>query len=93
MSGEWGVRARKLATCHEKLRLSPDALAYQWLREGPAGNIRKQKNKKYTFKAGMYMKTKDSLTNCPKKVGHLCIRFGHFCPTDTHFAEIRRELR
>ena len=33
---------------------------------GPRG-----KNKFFTFKAGMYMKTKDSKTNCPFYVGHL----------------------
>jgi hypothetical protein len=40
-----------------------------------------------TFKAGMSMKTNNSLTKCPKKVGHFCITFGHFRRSDTNFAE------
>jgi ATP-dependent HslUV protease subunit HslV len=40
----------------------------------------------------MYMKTKEVLTKCPKKVGHLLLTFGHFRQTDTNFAEIRGEF-
>jgi hypothetical protein len=40
----------------------------------------------------MYMKTKETLTICPKKVGHLLLSFGHFRQTDADFAEIRGEL-
>jgi hypothetical protein len=56
------------------------------------GNTAKQKNKKSTFKAGMYMKTKETQTICPKKVGHFCLSFGHFRLTNTSFTEIPGEL-
>jgi hypothetical protein len=38
------------------------------------------------------VKTNKSMTKCPGKIGHLCIRFGHFRLTDTNFAEIRGEF-
>jgi hypothetical protein len=53
----------------------------------PAGG---KKIKKCTNEAGMYMKTHESLTLSPEKVGHLCLRFGHLRLTDTDFAENRR---
>jgi hypothetical protein len=73
-------------------RLAPDMAPYQLLWEGPAGNTAKKKNKKSTFKAGMCMKTKETLTICPKTVGHFCLSFGHFRLTDTNFSEFRGEF-
>src|SRR5208283_2556445 len=73
-------------------QLAPDVAPYQCFREGPAGNTAKKKNKNSTFKAGMCMKTKETQTICPKKVGHFCLSFGHFRLTDMSFAEIRGEL-
>jgi hypothetical protein len=39
----------------------------------------------------MYEKNK-YLTKCPAKIGHLCLRFGHFRLSETNFAEIRCEF-
>ncbi len=33
------------------------------------------------------MKTNKRRTQCPEKIGHLCLRFGHFCLTEASFAE------
>ena len=50
--------------------------------------LRQASKKRYiTFEAGMCMKTKERLIQCPKKIGHLGLNFGHFCLTDGHFAE------
>lgn len=35
----------------------------------------------------MSMKTNKRRTQCPEKIGHLCLRFGHFCLTEASFAE------
>ena len=61
-----------------------------WRRWGKRGGGEPRKRKIFTIKAGMCMKTKETKTKCLKKVGHLCLRFGHFCLTDTSFAENRR---
>jgi hypothetical protein len=45
-----------------------------------------EKEKKLT-KAGMYMKTKQGATKCPRKDGHFCISFGHFFITFGHFRQ------
>jgi hypothetical protein len=37
------------------------------------GILREKEIKKNTFKAGMYMKTNNSKTNCPEKIGHFCL--------------------
>jgi len=87
--GNWSAQGY---ICHEGPRLSPDVPPYQRLREGPAGNTGKQKNKKSTFKAGMCMKTNKTRTKCPEKIRHFCLSFGHFRLTDLNFAEIRGEL-
>ena len=43
----------------------------------------------FTFEAGMCMKTKGRQMKCPKRIGHLCLTFGHLRRTDTDFAEFR----
>jgi hypothetical protein len=53
-----------------------------YILEGSTGDTTKKDFKKYTFKAGMCMKTNKTRTKCPKKVGHLR-------QTDTRFAENR----
>jgi hypothetical protein len=50
------------------LLLAPDVVPYQYLREGPAGETAKRDLKKYTFKAGMCMKTNKYRTQCPEKI-------------------------
>jgi hypothetical protein len=67
------------------LLLAPDVASYQCLREGPAGETAKKDLRKYTFKAGMCMKTNKTTTKCPK-------RNGHFRLADTNFAEICGEF-
>jgi hypothetical protein len=57
----------------------------------PGGAPERDFNKN-TFKAGMYMKTNNYKTNCPEKVGHLCLRFGHFRLTAINLAEIRSDF-
>ena len=42
---------------------------------------------KYTFEAGMSLKTKDHKTQCPKQNRLLGPNFRHFYVTDAHFAE------
>ena len=56
------------------------------------GILQKKILKKNTFEAGICMKTNNSMTKCPEQIGHLCLRFGHFCLTDTNYAEIRCEF-
>jgi hypothetical protein len=77
---------------NERPRLSPDVPPYQCFREGPAGNTAKKDVNKNAFEAGICMKTNKSMTKCLEKIGHLCLRFGHFRLTDANFAEIRREF-
>jgi len=66
--------------------------ALSMLSEGPAGTLEKKILKQNTFEAGICMKTNKSMTKCPTQSGHLCLRFGHFCLTETNFAEIRGEF-
>jgi hypothetical protein len=62
-----------------------------WGRSGGESCMKKILNKN-TFEAGIYMKTNKYLTKCPEKIGHLCLRFGHFRLSETNFAEIRGEF-
>ncbi len=42
---------------------------------------------KYTFEAGISMKTKEHKTQCPTENRHLGLNFRHLRRTETHFAE------
>jgi hypothetical protein len=55
-----------------------------------AAHFRQREQKriiKYTFEAGMSLKTKDHKTQCPKQNRLLGPNFRHFYVTDAHFAE------
>jgi hypothetical protein len=57
--------------------LEPNVASYQCFREGPGGNSAKKEIKLSTFKAGMYMKTKDNMTICPEKRRKFCVSAGY----------------
>ena len=46
-----------------------------------------KRNIKYTFEAGMCMKTKEHKTQCPNRNRHLGLNFRHLRRTEIHFAE------
>jgi hypothetical protein len=88
MGGEWGIRALKDSPALKDLnfrRMCRLINAFGRVRRG----ILQEKNlKQNTFEAGICMKTNKSMTKCPEKTGHLCLRFGHFRLTNASFAEI-----
>jgi hypothetical protein len=87
MGGEWGVRALEGSLAVKDLDFRRMCRLINAFGKVRRGILQEKDFNKNTCEAGICMKTNKLMTKCPEKIGHLCIRFGHFRLTDRSFAE------
>jgi hypothetical protein len=92
VGGEWGIRALKDSPAMKDFNFRRMCRLINAFGKVRRGILQEKDFEKNTFEAGICLKTNKSMTICPEKIGHLCLRFGHFRLTDTNFAEIQCEF-